>query len=164
MPLPVILIERSTKDPDKVAVDVAQPIYDGGVMSSQASIQEFINEIDNQKIEIELLKIKERVNQIYFGILLIEAQLNQINFVIEDLNASISKLEAAYANGTAAKPDVDVLKAQLLKTEQRKIELTSSRISFINMLGLLKHSAAGNVYYILLYDNFYFAGWIIFSN
>ena len=53
------------------------------------------------------------------------------------MNASISKLDAAYANGTATKPDVDVLKAELLKTEQRKIELNSSRISYINMLGLL---------------------------
>ena len=137
MPLPGIVIERLTKDQYKVAVDVTQTIYDGGVMSSQAGIQESVNEIDDQKIEIELLKVKERVNQIYLGILLIEAQLNQIDLVIEDLNASISKLEAAYANGTATKPDVDVLKAELLKTEQRKIELSSSRISYINMLGLL---------------------------
>ena len=137
MPLPGVVIERLTKDQYKVAVDVTQTIYDGGVMSSQAGIQESINEIEDQKIEIELLKVKERVNQIYMGILLIEAQLNQIDLVIEDLSASISKLEAAYANGTATKPDVDVLKAELLKTEQRKIELSSSRISYINMLGLL---------------------------
>jgi outer membrane protein TolC len=137
MPLPGVVIERLTKDQYKVAVDITQTIYDGGIMSSQAGIQESINEIDDQKIEIELLKIKERVNQIYLGILLIDAQLNQVDLVIEDLNASISKLEATYANGTATKPDVDVLRAELLKTEQRKIELASSRISYINMLGLL---------------------------
>jgi outer membrane protein TolC len=137
MPLPGIVIQRLSKDQYKVAVDVTQTIYDGGIMSSQAGIQESVNEIDDQKIEIELLKIKERVNQIYLGILLIEAQLNQIDLVINDLNASISKLDAAHANGTATKSDVDVLKAELLKTEQRKIELNSSRISYINMLGLL---------------------------
>jgi outer membrane protein TolC len=137
LPLPGIVIERLTKDQYKAAVDVTQTIYDGGVMSSQAGIQESINEIDDQKIEIELLKVKERVNQIYLGILLIDAQLNQVDLLIEDLNASISKLEAAFTNGTATKPDVNVLKAELLKTEQRKIELTSSRISYINMLGLL---------------------------
>ena len=137
MPLPGIIIERLTKDQYKFAVDVTQTIYDGGIMSSQAGIQESVNEIDDQKIEIELVKIKERVNQIYLGILLIEAQLNQIDLVIEDLSANISKLEAAYANGTATKSDVDVLRAELLKTVQRKIELNSSRISYINMLGLL---------------------------
>jgi outer membrane protein TolC len=137
MPLPGVVIERLSKDQYKVAVDVTQTIYDGGVISSQAGLQESISEIDDQKIEIELLKIKERVNQIYLGILLIEAQLNQIDLVINDLNASISKLDAAYANGTATKSDVDVLRAELLKTEQRKIELNSSRLSYINMLGLL---------------------------
>ena len=137
MPLPGIVIQRLSKDQYKLAVDVTQTIYDGGIMSSQSGIQESVNEIDDQKIEIELLKIKERVNQIYLGILLIEAQLNQIELVINDLNAIISKLDAAYANGTATKSDVDVLRAELLRTEQRKIELNSSRISYINMLGLL---------------------------
>jgi outer membrane protein TolC len=137
MPLPGVVIERLTKDQYKVAVDVTQTIYDGGIMSSQAGIQGSINEIDDQKIEIELIKIKERVNQIYLGILLIESQSNQVDLVIEDLSASIVKLEAAYANGTATKSDVNVLRAELLKTEQRKIELTSSRLSYLNMLGLL---------------------------
>jgi outer membrane protein TolC len=135
--LPGVDIQRPSKDQYKVAVDVTQTIYDGGIMGSQAGIQESVNEIDVQKIEIELLKIKERVNQIYLGILLIGAQLNQIELVINDLNASISKLDAAYANGTATKSDVDVLRAELLKTKQRKIELNSSRLSYINMLGLL---------------------------
>ena len=137
MPLPGIVIQRLSKDQYKVVANVTQTIYDGGVMSSQAGIQESANEIDNQKVEIELLNLKERVNQIYLGILLIDAQLNQIELVKDDLNESISKLEAAYLNGTATKSDVDVLKAELLKSEQQKIQLNSSRISYLDMLGLL---------------------------
>ena len=63
MPLPGIVIERLTKDQYKVAVDVTQTIYDGGIMSSQAGIQESINEIDDQKIEIELLQIKKALKE-----------------------------------------------------------------------------------------------------
>ncbi|MBX3006977.1 MAG: TolC family protein [Melioribacteraceae bacterium] len=134
---PGIVIQKLSKDQYKVTVDVTQTIYDGGIMGAQAGIQESVNEIDNQKIEIDLLKIKERVTQIYLGILLIEAQLNQIDLVINDLTAGISKIDAAHTNGTATRSDVDVLRAELLKTEQRKIELNSSRISYINMLSLL---------------------------
>ena len=134
---PGIVIERLTQDQYKIYADVTQTIYDGGIMSSQSGIQESVSQMDNQKIEIELLKLKERVNQIYLGALLIDAQLTQIDLVKDDLNASISKLDAAYLNGTATKSDVDVLRAEFLKTELRKIELTSSRISYINMLGLL---------------------------
>ena len=134
---PGISIDNLTKDQYKVYADVTQTIFDGGVMSSQAGIQESVNEIDNQKIEIELLRLKERVNQIYLGALLIDTQLRQLDLVKNDLNASFSKLDAAYLNGTATKSDVDVLRAELLKTEQRKIELSSSRISYINMLSFL---------------------------
>jgi len=135
--LPGIIIQRLSKDQYKVVADVTQTIYDGGIMSSQARIQESVSEIDNQKIEIELLNLKERVNQIYLGVLLIDSQINQIELVKNDLNESISKLEAAYLNGTATKSDVDVLKAESLNAEQRKIELQSSRLSYLNMLGLL---------------------------
>ena len=135
--LPGIIIQRLSKDQYKVVADVTQTIYDGGIMSSQAGIQESVSEIDNQQIEIELLNLKQRVNQIYLGVLLIDAQLNQIELVKNDLSESISKLDAAYKNGTATKSDVDVLKAESLNAEQRKIELQSSRISYLNMLGLL---------------------------
>lgn len=134
---PGLKLNNLTKDQYKVMLDVTQTIYDGGIMSSQSGIQESVSEIDNQKIEIELLNLKQRVNQIYLGVLLIEAQLDQIELVKNDLNASISKLDAAYLNGTATRSDVDVLKAELLNAEQRKIELQSSRISYLNMLGLL---------------------------
>ena len=136
-PLPGIVIQRLSLDQYKFVADVTQTIYDGGIMSSQAGIQESVGEINNQQIEIELLRVKERVNQIYLGVLLLDAQLSQLELVKDDLNASISKLEAAIRNGTATKSDVDILKAELLKTEQHKIELNSSRISYINMLGLL---------------------------
>ncbi len=143
-PLPGIVIERLPLDQYEFIADVTQTIYDGGIMSSQAGIVESASEIDNQQIEIELLKVKERVNQIYLSILLLNAQLTQLELLKDDLNASISKLDAAYLNGTATKSDVDVLKAELLKTEQRKIELNSSRQTYLNMLAMLINEKLDN--------------------
>ena len=107
--------------------DVTQTIYDGGIMSSQSGLQKSLAEVDNQKLEIELLKVKDRVTQIYFGIILLDKQLTQIDFVKSDLQASLSKLNAALEYGTTLKSNVDVLKAELLKTDQKEIELISSR-------------------------------------
>ncbi|MCJ7553956.1 MAG: TolC family protein [Ignavibacteriaceae bacterium] len=134
---PGIAIDKLTKDQYKVVADVSQVIYDGGIMSSQSGLQNSIADVDDQKLEIELLKVKEKINQIYFGILLLNEQLKQIDFLKNDLTASLSKLTAALENGIAMKSDVDILKAELLKVNQKEIELTSSRIAFINMLGLL---------------------------
>jgi len=134
---PGIKIESLTKDQYKAIADVTQVIYDGGIMSAQADIQKSSGNVDDQKIEIELLKVKERVNQIYFGIMLLNEQLLQVNLVNDDLSASLNKLNAALANGTATKPNVDILLAELLKNTQREIELKASRKSFLDMLGLL---------------------------
>jgi len=135
--LPGMKIESLTQDQYKAIADVSQIIYDGGIMSAQANVQRASADIDEQKLEVELLKVKERVNQIYFGILLIDEQLTQTELIKKDLDASLNKLNAALANGTATKPNVDILKAELLKTEQREIEIKSSRKAFVEMLGLL---------------------------
>jgi len=134
---PGIKIDALSKDQYKAIAEVTQTIYDGGVMATQADIQRANAAVDDQKVEIELLKVKDRITQIYFGILLFDKQLDQIELVKKDLNASLDKLNAAFTNGTAMQSNVDVIKAELLKTDQKEIELVSSRKSFINMLGLL---------------------------
>jgi outer membrane protein TolC len=139
IPLPTLgaSYETLSKDQYKAFADVSQVIYDGGLISSQADIQESMADVDDQKLEIEFLNLKERVNQIYFGILLLDEQLKQIDLVKKDLNESLSKLTASLEFGTATQTNVDILKAELLKTEQRKIELFSSRKAYIKMLSLL---------------------------
>jgi len=139
IPIPPLGVSYETlsKDQYKAFADVSQVIYDGGIMSAQSDIQESMADVDDQKLEIELLKVKERVNQIYFGILLLDEQLKQIELVNIDLNESLSKLTASLEYGTATQTNVDILKAELLKTEQRKIELVSSRKAYLNMLSLL---------------------------
>ena len=135
--IPGMKIESLTQDQYKAIADVSQVVYDGGIMSAQADVQRASADIDEQKLEIELLKVKERVNQIYFGILLLDEQLVQTELIRKDLNASLNKLNAAFVNGTTTKPNVDILKAELLKTDQREIEIKSSRKAFAEMLGLL---------------------------
>ncbi|HCY75016.1 MAG TPA: transporter [Ignavibacteriales bacterium] len=138
--LPGIKIESLTKDQYKAYADVSQVIYDGGMMSSQADIQKSLAKVDDQKLETELLKVKESVNQIYFGILSLDQQLKQIELIKNDLNESLSKLNASFENGIATKTNVDILKAEVLNTEQRFIELMSSRKAYLNMLSLFINS------------------------
>jgi outer membrane protein TolC len=135
--IPGMTIETLTQDQYKAIADVSQVVYDGGIMSAHADIQRSSAEVDDQKVEIELLKLKDRINQIYFGILLLDEQLGQTELIKIDLNASHDKLSSAFLNGTATKPNVDILKAELLKTDQREIELKFARKAFTEMLGLL---------------------------
>ncbi len=134
---PGLTIESLTKEQYKAVAEVTQTIFDGGIMSSQSSIQNAAAEIDDQKVEVEFLKVKERINQLYFGILLLHGQLIQTDLIKRDLTASLLKLNAALVNGTTTQTNVDILKSELLKVDQREIELKTSRKSYVEMLGLL---------------------------
>jgi len=134
---PGINIETLSKDQYKAVAEISQVLYDGGAISSQAKVQKASAEAEQKKVETELLKIKERINQIYFGILLFNEQLIQTDLIKGDLQSSLKKLEAALENGTTLQSNVDVLKAELLKVSQKEIEIKSSKKSFVEMLGLL---------------------------
>lgn len=134
---PGLKIDKLSQDQYKVIADVTQTIYDGGLMSSQSGLQESLSEIDEHKLEVELIKLKERVNNIFFSILLVDEQLIQTDLMLSDLNSSIKKLEAAYENGFISKSELDVIKAEYLKVKQKVFELSSTRSFLLKNLGLL---------------------------
>ena len=133
--VPGFEIEPLSKDQYRVYAEVNQTIYDGGSNADQRQVLETATRIEDQKIEIELYKLRERVNQIFFGILLIDDQLTQVVLLQKDLENNISRTAAAIKNGTAFKMNEDQFQAEFLKAEQRKIEIQSMRIAYLTMLG-----------------------------
>ncbi|MEJ0054552.1 MAG: TolC family protein [Bacteroidota bacterium] len=90
-------IEPLSKDQYKIYGEINQTIYDGGAIKNQSAIQSANTLVEQQKVEVELYKIRERINQIYFGVLLMDAQLSQVNLLKEDLKTSLAKTESAYS-------------------------------------------------------------------
>jgi outer membrane protein TolC len=80
--------------------------------------------------------LKERVNQLYLGILYLDAQKKQVELIKQDIEIGIKKVEAQVQNGIAFKSNLNVLKAELLKTQQRMIELDASGKGMIETLEL----------------------------
>ena len=97
---PGLSIEILNKDQYKILADVNQLIYDGGSIKQQKNIQQLNEEMELQKVEVELYKLKERINQIFFGVLFIDEQLKQVDLVKADLNSGIKRVEAQVNNGT----------------------------------------------------------------
>jgi outer membrane protein TolC len=129
-------IKTLSKDQYKIYAEANQVIYDGGVLKQQKKLQEANAIVDEQQLEVELYKLKDRINQLYFGILLIDEQLKQIVLTRRDIQLGLDKTNAQISNGTALQSNADILKAQLLKTDQQTIELNSNRKAFTDMLGL----------------------------
>lgn len=136
VPVPGINIEPPNKDQYRLVADVNQLIYDGGVLREQKNVQQLNTEVEQQKVAVELYRVKERVNQLFLSVLYLDEQLKQVELVKADLDNGIRKVEAQVANGVAFRSNVSLLKAELLKAGQRTIELQSTRKGLIETLGL----------------------------
>ncbi|MGC4102756.1 TolC family protein [Ferruginibacter sp.] len=136
VPIPGVNISSPSKDQYKVLADVNQLVYDGGVTKEQKNLQHLNEDAEQQKVEVELYKLKERINQLFLSVLYFDEQLKQAGLVKTDLENGIKKTEAQLANGTAFRSSVNVLKAELLKNDQRAIEIKASRKGLTDVLGL----------------------------
>ena len=136
IPIPGVQVASLSKDQYKVLSDVNQLVYDGGVISQQKNLQQLSEATEQQKVEVELYKLKEKINQVYLGILFLDEQINQVDLVKNDINIGIKRTEAQVKNGVAFRSNLNTLKAELLKTEQRAIEITASRKGLVDVLGL----------------------------
>ena len=129
-------IQPLSKDQYKIYAEINQSLYDGGAIKRSSALQEANAQAEDQKIEVELYKIRDRINQLYFGVLLLDQQQNQISLLQKDIKVSQAKVKASIENGVAFRMNADILEAELLKTDQRIIEIKASRRAFIEMLSL----------------------------
>lgn len=134
MKLPNMNVEPLSKDQYKVFADVSQTIYDGGNIRNQKNLAKIQSEVQTIQTEVELDKLKERINQLYFGILQTNKQWTQLQFTKLDIKEGIKKAEAQLKNGVIFRSNLDVLKAELVKIEQKEIELHAIKQNFVQML------------------------------
>jgi outer membrane protein TolC len=134
--LPNITVDPLSKDQYRALLDVNQLIYDGGVIRQQQSLQHLGEKIAIQQVAIELQKLRERINQIYLGALLLEYQLGQTAIVEKDLQAGLSRIKAQVSNGTAVKAAQASIEAELIRNQQRAIEISFSKQGLLDVLAV----------------------------
>jgi len=135
--LPGVNMPMLDKDQYKLYGELTQILFDGGAIKHQKAAAEAEAAVEAHALEVELYKIRERVNQLFFGILLLDAQLKQNELLQQDLRLGLDKTNAAIANGTALRSSGDLLKAELLRAEQHRTEIRASRQANLMVLGRL---------------------------
>lgn len=132
--LPGITIDAPSKNQYKIYGELYQPLTDFGVVKQQKTLIEANAAVETQKIENELFKLRERVNQLFFSILMMDAQITQSQLILKDIMANVTKVEVAIQNGTATKTNAALLNAEALKIEQRITELVENKKAYQAML------------------------------
>lgn len=120
----------------RIGADISQNIWDGGTSKVHRKI-ELAEDAERQAaIDVQLYAVRERVEDLYFGILLMDAQIEQVKNMQLLLQSNLDKLRIMQSNGTAMQSDVDMVEAEYLGTVQQLTQAESASQSYRNVLGL----------------------------
>ena len=133
------------KDQYKLALDLNQVIWDGGNMEAQKKVIKLEGKVQAAQADIDMYAVRDRVNELFFGILLIEDKMKLNQDLQTLLQDNCRKLENRLAHGTAMKADVDVMQAEYLKARQDMTALASMKTSYQQMLAIFTSKEASDI-------------------
>ena len=133
LPLPITLPTVS-KDQYKVVGEVSQLLYNGGATRAQKQLIKAQSAVQAQAVETQLYALKQRVSNLYFGVLLIDAQLSQNQLNVETVQSQLEKAEVALKNGTTLPSNVAELKAELVRLAMQRTEYEATKAMYLQML------------------------------
>lgn len=137
--LPDVAVPELSKDQYKIYGELSQRVYDGAELRKREQVAASKARIDQQGLETQLYQIRARVNQLFFGILLMDARQQENMLLKKDIQLGLDQVRAAIAGGVALASDADLLQAELLTADQQQVEFQAASHAFRRMLGLFIH-------------------------
>ena len=134
-----------SKDQYKIGIDLQQTIYDGGSISNQRNIAQQEGKVQEAQTEVNLYQVRQRVNEMYFSLLLLNEQIQLNEDVKMLLLSSEKKLSAMVKGGTAATSDLDNVRAERLSVEQQNESLKQQKQMLQRMLSVFCGIEVNNI-------------------
>ncbi len=124
------------KDQYKIALDIYQNIWDGGVAKANEEIAKAEAEAQRRNVDVNLYELYSRIDNLYFGILLLEEKQKQTNMRIELLESNLKKIKSYVQNGVAMQSDADALEAEILVANQQLDQIKNTEEAYRQMLSI----------------------------
>ena len=124
-----------SKDQYRVGLDVQQTVFDGGAISAQRQVAREQGAVQQAQLDVNLYQVRQRVNEMYFALLLLDDQIRLNSDLQQQLAASEKKLTSMVKHGTAAECDLNNVTAERLNVVQQMTTLESQRRMLMEMLG-----------------------------
>ncbi len=118
------------------SITVRQSIYDGGQTAALRRVVKAQAEVDSRQLDVSLYEIDGRVEELFFGILLLDEQIRQNRLLLEDLGVSRKSAESRMKNGVANSADLSLIDVEMLRARQQKEALDGSHRAFVRMLAV----------------------------
>ena len=130
-------IPSVSQDQYKMELALSQTLWDGGAIRSERKALHTQAEVDQRDMDVNMYTINERVNQLYFGVLLADAQLEQNKVLQAELRRSCEQVSSYIKNGIAQQSDLDAIRVDLLKAKQTEAQFEHTKRAYREMLSRL---------------------------
>ncbi len=139
VPLSMPGIEAPTMPKDQYAatIDINQLIYDGGATKAAKAAAGKKVAAELQEVEVELYKLKEQIDAVYFISLALQENEKVLRLTQESIVERKKVLEAAVRNGVVNASESDHLDAELLTLDQQLISLQTQKKQTLHTLAQL---------------------------
>ena len=121
----------------KVQLEISQTIWDGGYAKARREAVKAQQEVSKLTLDQDMEALKTRVNQMYFGILVMETNLRASLDMDTLMTANLRAAESAVKNGTALQSDLDNIRVELLTLRQQRRQLESGIRTYKDMLAIM---------------------------
>ena len=132
--LAAITIPSLSKDQYAVSLELDQTIWDGGITKAKREEIRAKNAADKQDVEVNLYALRDRVDQIYFGVLLCDAMLEQNRLFQNQLQINYDRIGKLVKGGLANQSDLDAIHVGQLKAKQGETQIMHGRKTYLDML------------------------------
>lgn len=132
-----VKIPSVSQDQYKMELALSQTLWDGGAIRSERKALHTQAEVDQRDMDVNMYTINERVNQLYFGVLLADAQLEQNKVLQAELRRSCEQVSSYIKNGIAQQSDLDAIRVDLLKAKQTEAQFEHTKRAYREMLSRL---------------------------
>ena len=132
--IPGMSIPEVDQEVQKVTLDVSNTLYDGGLTHRQKLLEKASLDVDEQNIEVELYKLRERINKVYFNAIILQENEKLINIMKSEVESRLKIVQSGVRNGVSLQSNANLLQAELIKIDQQLLEIILSKQATMDML------------------------------
>lgn len=129
--LPGVNIPSISKDQYRLSLDINQALYRGGLIKHQNAMEQNALAIADMLTDKDLYALKSQTKTLFFQIVLADKQKQIVQSYHEILEQKHNEAQVFVNEGVALVSILDVLKLELLNTEQELFNLAAVRKSLI---------------------------------
>lgn len=138
-------LEGIRQDQYKVAVDVQQNLWDGGRNAAERRIARVQAEADRLAADVDFYALEGRVDNLFFGILLLEEQRWQTEDRIALLEENLRRCRVMAENEMLMQSDVDAVEVEMLTAGQQLEQIRHSCAAYREMLSMMTGRPLGKL-------------------